>query len=185
MALLRELSPSARKVGMLVNPNNPQSEPETADVHAAAQVTGQQITVLQAANGEEIDKAFATLEQLKLDALLVNPDPAFMPRRSRPVRCAHNVLCARICGCGRPRELRRQFYLGFIVRAESTLLEYSRAKGHRSAQLYSRLNLSSTSMQKPPRRSVLPFHFYYSASPRGDRMLPWAVRTRIDETDNR
>ena len=88
MALLRELSPSARKVGMLVNPNNPQSDPETADVHAAAQVTGQQITVLQAANGEEIDKAFATLEQLKLDALLVNPDAAFMPRRNQFVALA-------------------------------------------------------------------------------------------------
>src|SRR6516225_10175018 len=45
LQLVSELSPSARKVGMLFNPNNPQSEPETADVRAAAQLTGQRIRV--------------------------------------------------------------------------------------------------------------------------------------------
>jgi putative ABC transport system substrate-binding protein len=88
LELLRELSPSARKVGMLVNPNNPQSEPEIADVRAAAQVTGQQIRVLLATNGEEINKAFATVEQLKLDALVVNPDPVFASSRHQFVELA-------------------------------------------------------------------------------------------------
>jgi ABC transporter substrate binding protein len=88
LAASSEVSPSARKVGMLVNPNNPQSEPETADVRAAAQVTGQQIKVLPATNGEEIDKAFATVEQLKLDALVVNPDPVFASSRHQLVALA-------------------------------------------------------------------------------------------------
>ena len=88
LQLVSELSPSARKVGILVNPNNPQSEPETADVRAAAQLTGQRIRVLAATNSEEMDKAFATVEQLKLDALMVNPDPFFALSRHQIVSLA-------------------------------------------------------------------------------------------------
>jgi putative tryptophan/tyrosine transport system substrate-binding protein len=88
MALLRELAPKTRALGLLVNPNNPNSEPETADVQAAVQAIGGQVQVLQAGNSEEIEAAFVALERAKLDGLLVNPDPIFLPRRDQLVALA-------------------------------------------------------------------------------------------------
>ncbi|HVI16417.1 MAG TPA: ABC transporter substrate-binding protein, partial [Pseudolabrys sp.] len=88
IGLLRELAPNARKIGILINPNSPDAVLEAADVQAAVQAIGEHISVLEATNSEEIDKAFATLGQLKLDGLLVNPDPVFLPRRSQIVALA-------------------------------------------------------------------------------------------------
>jgi putative ABC transport system substrate-binding protein len=88
MALLRELAPKTHALGLLVNPNNPNSEPETADVQAAARAIGGQVQVLQASNSEEIEEAFAALGRAKLDGLLVNPDPIFLPRRDQFVALA-------------------------------------------------------------------------------------------------
>ena len=88
IGLLRELAPNARKIGILINPNSPDAVLEAVDVQAAVQAMGEHISVLEATNSEEIDKAFATLGQLKLDGLLVNPDPAFLPRRSQIVALA-------------------------------------------------------------------------------------------------
>ena len=88
IGLLRELAPKARKIGILINPNSPDAVLEAADVQAAVQAMGEHISVLEATNSEEIDKAFATLGQLKLDGLLVNPDPVFLPRRSQIVALA-------------------------------------------------------------------------------------------------
>ncbi len=88
LELVRELVPKGSAVGILINPDNPNSEPEAADVQAAARAVGVQIHVLQASNEQEIDKAFATLNELRAGALLVNPDPAFMPRRNQFVALA-------------------------------------------------------------------------------------------------
>ena len=88
IGLLRELAPKVRKIGILINPNDPDSELETVNVQAAVQAMGEQLSVLEATNNEEIDKAFATLGQLKLDGLLVNPDPIFLPRRDQIVALA-------------------------------------------------------------------------------------------------
>ena len=88
IALLRELAPNTHTLGLLVNPNNPNAEPETADVEAAAQSMHAQVQVLPASNGEEIEAAFATLARSKLDGLVVNPDPIFFPRRDQIVALA-------------------------------------------------------------------------------------------------
>src|SRR5262249_62196205 len=37
IALLRELAPNTHALGLLVNPNNPNAEPETADIEAGVQ----------------------------------------------------------------------------------------------------------------------------------------------------
>ena len=88
IALLRELAPNTHTLGLLVNPNNPNAEPETADVEAAAQSMHAQVQVLPASNGEEIEAAFAALARSKLDGLVVNPDPIFFPRRDQIVALA-------------------------------------------------------------------------------------------------
>jgi hypothetical protein len=48
-------------VALLVNPSNPTSELQTADMQVAARATSQQLTVLRASNQPEIDAAFASI----------------------------------------------------------------------------------------------------------------------------
>ena len=77
LELLHELVPTAKVIAILVNPANPNSEPDTRAVQAAAPTIGVQIVVLKARNGAEIGKAFDALSQYKVDAILVGADPLF------------------------------------------------------------------------------------------------------------
>jgi len=83
LGLLREFLPKAVAVTMLVNPNNPLTEAVIRDLKTAAALTGHQIQIVKASNEDEIDKAFATLNELHTDALLVAADPYFFNRRDR------------------------------------------------------------------------------------------------------
>jgi ABC-type uncharacterized transport system substrate-binding protein len=81
LGLLHELVPAAVRVGLLVNPRVPQSEPVTRDVAAAASAIGLQIDVVEASDSREIEAAFRTLVRNRADALVVGPDPIFASRR--------------------------------------------------------------------------------------------------------
>src|SRR5215472_5992760 len=81
LGLLHELVPAAVRVGLLVNPRVPQSEPVTRDVTAAASAIGLQIDVVEASDSREIEAAFRTLVRNRADALVVGPDPFFASRR--------------------------------------------------------------------------------------------------------
>ncbi len=74
LELLRELVPKARVVGVLINPSNPNAEPQLKDLEAAAQALGQELVLLRAATEKEIDASFASLVQHHVDALLVSAD---------------------------------------------------------------------------------------------------------------
>jgi ABC-type uncharacterized transport system substrate-binding protein len=88
LQLLRELLPTARIIGVLVNPNNPSSVLERANVEAAAGDTGQQIKAIDASAEEHIDAAFATLAEYRAGALLVTGDPFFFRHRVKLVALA-------------------------------------------------------------------------------------------------
>ena len=81
LGLLRELLPTARRIGLLVNPTNPNVEGATKDVTAAALATGVEIDVVRASDSREIEVAFATLVRNRADALVVGPDAFFTSRR--------------------------------------------------------------------------------------------------------
>jgi len=81
LGLLHELVPAAVRVGLLINPRVPQSEPVTRDVTAAASAIGLQIDVVEASDSREIEAAFRTLVRNRADALVVGPDPFFASRR--------------------------------------------------------------------------------------------------------
>ncbi len=86
MELLRQLMPKAGMIGYLLNPNNPNREFD--NVQTAARSVGQQIFVLNANDGREIDDAFATIAQQRVAALLVASDPLFFDRRDQLVALA-------------------------------------------------------------------------------------------------
>ena len=88
LGLLHELQPEAVRVGVLVDPNYPLTEPFVSDVQAAALSIGKQIEVLEAPTGRDIDTAFAGLAQKPIDALLVGPSPLLNNRRVQIVTLA-------------------------------------------------------------------------------------------------
>jgi putative ABC transport system substrate-binding protein len=91
LELLRELRPYATTTAVLVNPKNiQQAEIQVSDIQTAARSVGQQITVLNASTIRDIEAAFATLAQMRADALLVATDPFFFTRAAQLV-----VLAAR------------------------------------------------------------------------------------------
>ena len=86
LELLRLLMPKAGTTAYLMNPNNPNREFD--NVQAAARSVGQQILVLNADGGQEIDTAFATIAQQGAAALLVASDPLFFDRRDQLIALA-------------------------------------------------------------------------------------------------
>jgi putative ABC transport system substrate-binding protein len=88
LELLTELVPQAQVVALLVNPDNPYTEPMIRDVQAAARAQRVQLPILQAATERELDAAFATLATLQADALVTGDDPFFVTRREQIVALA-------------------------------------------------------------------------------------------------
>src|SRR4029077_5038720 len=74
--------------GVLANPNNPISEPQIADLQAAASTLGRQLLVLKASTETDFAAAFAAIDQKPVDALLVAADPFFDDRRAQLVSLA-------------------------------------------------------------------------------------------------
>jgi putative ABC transport system substrate-binding protein len=81
LGLLRELVPTAGRVGLLVNPINENAEAVTKDVTTAAPTIGVQIDIVHASDSREIETAFATLVRNRADALVVGSDVFFTGRR--------------------------------------------------------------------------------------------------------
>lgn len=88
LGLLHELVPNAAVFGMLVNPNNPNAEPERQDVVEAGRTIGLQIVVVNASSERDFEAAFATFGQQQAGGLLVATDPFFLSRRDQLVALA-------------------------------------------------------------------------------------------------
>jgi len=87
LGLLRELRRGAARIAVLVDPNWPLTEPFVSQVRAAASAVGQQIDVLYAGSGPEIETAFATLVQ-RAGALHVGVGTFLASQRERIVALA-------------------------------------------------------------------------------------------------
>jgi putative ABC transport system substrate-binding protein len=81
LGLLRDLLPSAARIGLLVNPTNPNVDDVTKDVTAAASIIAVQIDVVRSSDSREIEAAFTTLVRNRVDALVVSADALFYIRR--------------------------------------------------------------------------------------------------------
>jgi putative tryptophan/tyrosine transport system substrate-binding protein len=86
--LLHDLVPAAKIVGLLVNPNFPDTEGITKDAQTATAALGQKLVVVKASNESDLDSAFTTLLQWRVGAVLVPAEPFFFSRRERLVALA-------------------------------------------------------------------------------------------------
>jgi putative tryptophan/tyrosine transport system substrate-binding protein len=88
LEVLHELLRTSAAVALLVNPNNPLTEPETKGVRDAARSLGLQLHVLDASTEVEIDAAFEKLIELRAGGLLVSVDGFLTTQRAQIVALA-------------------------------------------------------------------------------------------------
>lgn len=88
LELLSELAPAAVKIGMLVNPDNPNAETDTRDAQAAAETLGKKLVVAKARTERDLDTQFATFVHQQVGAVSVDADPFFLAAREQIVALA-------------------------------------------------------------------------------------------------
>ena len=91
LEVLSETVPNANALALLVNPNNPNADPDTKNLQAAAQALGRRIEVLRAASEGELETAFAAMMEQRLGALFVNIDSFFAAHADQIVALAARV----------------------------------------------------------------------------------------------
>ncbi len=85
LELLRELVPSATLIGFLVNPRNPTTESQSADVQTAARKLGVNILIQNASSDRDIEAAFAAFIEQRVSAIMLGADAFFASRRDQLV----------------------------------------------------------------------------------------------------
>jgi putative tryptophan/tyrosine transport system substrate-binding protein len=80
LELLHELLPTATMIAVLENPTSPTAEPFSRALQPAARALGLQLHILHASTDRDFDTVFATLVQLRADALVISPDTFFNTR---------------------------------------------------------------------------------------------------------
>lgn len=137
--LMLELLPQAKVVGLLVNPNSPTAAPMIRDTEQAARAKGVQLPLLKASTAEGIEAAFATLGDLRADAVIVGTDPFFGTRATQLVG---NAARARIPAI--------YFGLGFV--SAGGLIGY----GASTAAVYRRMGVYAGRILKGEKPADLP-----------------------------
>jgi putative tryptophan/tyrosine transport system substrate-binding protein len=85
LGLLSELVPAARIFGVMINPTNDNAESQLKDIAQAGLTLGRPIIAQKASDERQIDAAFETFAQQRVNALLVSADPYFFGQREKIV----------------------------------------------------------------------------------------------------
>jgi putative ABC transport system substrate-binding protein len=83
MGLLREIAPRASVFGFLVNPSNPNAEPDIKETQAAAEELGLKMLVLEAKTESAFEPAFLTMDEQRVGGVIVGMDSLFFDRREK------------------------------------------------------------------------------------------------------
>jgi putative ABC transport system substrate-binding protein len=95
LGILFELLPKATRFAVLINPTAPDLESVSTEIKAAPTVGGRQIDIVYAATSHEIETAFMTLAQRRIEALAVHTNPFFNSHRIQLITlAAHHHLPA-------------------------------------------------------------------------------------------
>jgi putative ABC transport system substrate-binding protein len=97
LELLRAVVPKPKLIGVLVNPKNPNFEIQLSDVRAAAREIGQDLLIVNASAETDLDAAFATFVQRRIDGLIVGADPMLSRHVGRLATLAVRSAIPSIC----------------------------------------------------------------------------------------
>ena len=183
MELLHEIVPAAATIGYLLDPTGSYPEAQTKNAETAARVLGMQLAILNASTLSQIETAFATLVERRIDALMIGN--GFVPRNTgedpeshKPGReTIYEQLPRLAARHGMPVIYAyRQFVdAGGLISYGASLDEEpapmraasSGARSLPTCRSCSRPSLSWSSTSRPPRRSASP-----------SRKLCWPPRMR-------
>ena len=85
LEMVRDLSPKASVVGMLVNPVSPDAVSEIRSVQTGAKALGLKLVMFNASTPAEIETAFDGIAERRPDALLVGTDPFFVSQQAAKI----------------------------------------------------------------------------------------------------
>jgi putative ABC transport system substrate-binding protein len=95
VGLLHELLPTAKTVGLLLNPNDPKAETQSREIEAPARALGLRIEVVKATAMGDFDAAFAVLAERRVDALIVGSSELLSRGRDQLAKlAAHHAIPA-------------------------------------------------------------------------------------------
>src|SRR5262249_24478323 len=83
LELLHEMKPTARVIGVLVNPNRPGLHSQSKELQSAADKLNLKLESREGGTDREIDKAYEAFAFRRVDAILVTADPLFNNRRAQ------------------------------------------------------------------------------------------------------
>jgi putative ABC transport system substrate-binding protein len=83
LGLLHEMLPQAKAIAFLYNPKFVPAEDQLRDVREAARTLGLKIAVFHASTESEINAAFRTMAEQRIEALTIGGDPFFDTRRGQ------------------------------------------------------------------------------------------------------
>ena len=89
LQMLHEMLPTARVIGLLVNPaGGDLAADQTKEFLSAAQTLGVELHILNVSTDGDIDAAFANLIQLRASGLVISTDPFFTSRSEQIAKLA-------------------------------------------------------------------------------------------------
>jgi putative ABC transport system substrate-binding protein len=83
LEMLRTVAPASTTIGLLINPDNPNSAPSIGELEAIARITGSVLSVVEARTGSDLDAAFAKLGQRNSVVLIHATDALFLSQGAR------------------------------------------------------------------------------------------------------
>jgi putative ABC transport system substrate-binding protein len=83
LELIRELIPNASTIGVIVDPNSPDTSLQMRELLAAASALGRQIKIFNVSSENEADAAFAAIAEQRIGAVLVTSAPSYLPLRQK------------------------------------------------------------------------------------------------------
>jgi putative tryptophan/tyrosine transport system substrate-binding protein len=86
--LLHELVPQAAVIGFLVNPKDPNAQPDAKDARAAADSFGQKLVVGEASTESELDSIFTSFLQQRVAAVFVDAEPFLLDQHKKIIAFA-------------------------------------------------------------------------------------------------
>jgi putative ABC transport system substrate-binding protein len=102
--MLRELIPSASKIAILLNPENPIHKLRLADeLPRAAQAVGVALVIVEATMAEQLDSAFTSAAAQQADAILILGDPLSFQQGPDLSHSRRSIICPQAICSDNPR----------------------------------------------------------------------------------
>jgi putative ABC transport system substrate-binding protein len=141
--LLHELLPKAALIGALVNPTFPVSNTRLEDAQAAAQALGKKLLVVHASTVGELETAFTTLTQQRIEALDIIADPFLVGHAEQIVALAARNALPTIS------PLREFAVAGGVVSYGTSITEAHRLAGVYAARILKGAKPADLPVQQP------------------------------------